>query len=226
MMLPKREKKYSVHSAFLTIQGEGCHAGRRAVFCRLAGCNVWNGNPDDRQRDSLKSECALICDTEFRKPDPTKGGGVFTARELSKAIAELWDSEEQMFVVFTGGEPGLQITFELVDYLHLTYGAYVACETNGSIVLPENLDWVTCSPKPPMPLLQTKISELKLLSIYDPRLYDTAAKWSNNPNIVKWLQPVDFGDFTRDEMQKCLLHVFRDPTWRMGLQQHKIWGVE
>lgn len=237
--------RYFVHSAFLTFQGEGLHAGKRAVFIRFSGCNVWNGVEKDRERDANRnSECALICDTEFKGQDPTKLGGVYTCAQLVALAIGLWgasSTESEPMVVFTGGEPTLQVDSELVRALRAR-NFYTAIETNGSNLVPKNISWVTISPKFPMELLQQSCDEVKLLSIFldNPEYVEAARRLEAT---FRWVQPVDMTKkcllqhpdadcaeairvANRHEMQKCLQFAMKTPGWRMGNQAHKFWGID
>lgn len=211
---------YVLHSSFLTIQGEGHHAGRRAVFLRFSGCNVWNGLEADRERDAtFNAPCARICDTEFFGVDVAKGGGAYDLKALVERTKRLWDGgPSRPFIVLTGGEPSLQVTSELIDTFHEEMGAYVAIETNGSMPVPLDTDWVTLSPKPPMRVLTRDYSEVKcLFPLFDPA--DFAPLSSR-----LWVQPVDDKDFDLN-VQRAAAYVRRYPNWRLGAQLHKLWRV-
>jgi 7-carboxy-7-deazaguanine synthase len=223
------DRKFSVHSIFLTLQGEGRWAGQRSVFVRFSGCNVWNGREPDRDKGAENSLCALICDTEFFGHDLKQRGGLYTHGELLALIDEVWgtDVKESPFVVFTGGEPGLQLTQGLVYDLQNGSRAYVAVETNGSKILPDDIDWVCVSPKPPMPLVAEKIDEIKVLyPLYDPRPYLGKATYGH------LLQPVDVGKQSfagtirsAENLKKSIAYCKENPQWRLSIQQHKILGL-
>jgi 7-carboxy-7-deazaguanine synthase len=133
---------YAVKEIFYTLQGEGANAGRPAVFCRFAGCNLWTGREADRA-----SAVCTFCDTDFVGTDGTGGGKFVDARTLAAAVASHWPAgSEHRFVVCTGGEPALQLDDELVAALHAQRFA-IAIETNGTLPLPEGIDWVCVSPK-------------------------------------------------------------------------------
>jgi 7-carboxy-7-deazaguanine synthase len=137
---------YQVKEIYLTLQGEGFHSGRAAVFLRFAGCNLWSGREPDRQRAICQ-----FCDTDFVGTDGTQGGKFTTAAELAGVVAYCWQAEAansqgRPFVVCTGGEPLLQLDSELISALHAS-GFEVAVETNGTLAVPAGVDWVCCSPK-------------------------------------------------------------------------------
>ena len=207
---------YRVKEAFLSIQGEGVRAGRGAVFCRFSGCNLWSGRPDDK----AASPCPF-CDTDFRGTDGG-GGGVFgTPRDLADSLARLWPSGGGgvPYLVFTGGEPALQLDEDLLAACR-ERGFETAVETNGSRPLPPGLDWITVSPKPGAPLLVTAGDELKLL--YPVGIDPASMEPLDFTHFL--LQPVDGPDRAAAEraaLAYCLAH----PRWRLSLQIHKLLGV-
>src|SRR6185295_12848420 len=150
---------YAVKEIFYTLQGEGMRAGRAAVFCRFAGCNLWSGREEDRADAVCK-----FCDTEFVGTDGVGGGKFESADALARAIAAKWraNGEGKRYVVFTGGEPLLQLDAGLIDAVH-AQGFEIAIETNGTIAAPEGIDWICVSPKADAPLVQTRGNELKLV---------------------------------------------------------------
>lgn len=219
---------YRVREMFLTLQGEGAWVGHRAVFVRFTGCNVWSGNPEHRERDTAKGACAAWCDTEFRD---TKGpgGGVFPARALASRARELWGHEAgapecEAMVVLTGGEPTLQVDAALVEALHRECFR-VHIETNGSKAPPDNIDWVTLSPKPPMPVspeLQGDEVKVVLAPGIDPRAY---AKHTCGP---RWVQPCDYGPNdprTAESLREATEFAMTNLGWRLCLQTHKLAGL-
>lgn len=221
-------RTYAVHSVFLTLQGEGFHAGKAAVFVRFVGCNVWSGDDKDRERDTAKGACAAFCDTEFRRPDKARGGGHFTAEELVGTVAAVWEGPGDPFVVFTGGEPSMQLDDGLLDAFYERFrGPYLAVETNGSHRLPKRLGWVTLSPKPPMPVVLRYADELKVLSCFDP------LPWPGMVPVGElFIQPVDYteadgGDPARTEQEylKCVKFVKENPRWRLSFQTHKALNI-
>jgi 7-carboxy-7-deazaguanine synthase len=210
---------YIVKEIFYTLQGEGLQTGRPAVFCRFSGCNLWSGREEDR----VGAKCRF-CDTDFVGDNGT-GGGVFNdAQTLARAIIETFpqeiSSKTQPFVVLTGGEPGLQVDGKLVEALH-TEGFEIAIETNGTLSLPEEIDWVTVSPKAKTELVIRSGDELKL--VY-PQEDITPGMFEDLHFRHFLLQPQDGPDLednTRQAVKYCLTH----PRWRLSLQTHKILGI-
>lgn len=209
---------YAVHSSFLTLQGEGAHAGSRAVFVRLAGCNVWSGDPKDRARDVAKGGCAAWCDTEFRGTGG-EGGGRYAAGDVVDMVEALWNHPgSPPLVVFTGGEPSLQLDAGLVEALKGALGARIHVETNGSRPLPAGVDWVTLSPKPPMPVVAQRYDEVKVVyPAFDPLPFEGLAP-------VRWVQPLD-GPDRPASTAACARFVLGHPAWRLTLQTHKDIGL-
>ena len=207
---------YSVKETFLTLQGEGGQAGRAAVFCRFAGCNLWSG----LERDRAGAVCTF-CDTDFVGTDGPGGGKFRTATDLAAAVAAAWTGPaENRLVVLTGGEPLLQLDAPLVDALHAA-GFSIALETNGTLAAPAGVDWICVSPKADAPLSQLSGQELKLVypqADVDPARFEHLAfeRFS--------LQPMDGPDrdaATRAAIAYCLAH----PRWRLSLQTHKYLGI-
>jgi 7-carboxy-7-deazaguanine synthase len=207
---------YAVKEIYLTLQGEGGQAGRAAVFCRFAGCNLWSG----REQDRAQAVCNF-CDTDFVGMDGPGGGRFETARLLAAAIAACWGGEAQnRLVVCTGGEPLLQLDAPLIEALH-AQGFSIAVETNGTIAAPAGLDWICVSPKADAALAQTSGQELKLVYPQpgvDPVRFEALAfeRFS--------LQPLDGPDReanTKAVVAYCLSH----PRWRLSLQTHKYLGL-
>lgn len=208
---------YAVKEVFLTLQGEGAHAGSRAVFVRFTGCNVWSGREQDRARDVAKGCCAAWCDTKFVGIDGTLGGR-YTADELADLVLQLWGSAGQPIVVCTGGEPSLQLDRELVDAFH-DRCTRVHVETNGSNPLPQEVDWVTLSPKPPMNVVSQRYDELKVVypAGFDPRHFEAFAS-------LRFVQPVDNIN-AKGNAEKCIQFVLSNPGWRLSTQTHKALGL-
>ena len=204
---------YAVKEIFYTLQGEGAHAGRPAVFCRFAGCNLWSG----READRAEATCTF-CDTEFVGTDGPGGGRFATAADLAAAVAAAWPhaAEGAPYVVCTGGEPLLQLDDPAVDALHAA-GFEVAVETNGTQPAPGGLDWICVSPKAGTELVLRRGDELKLV-------YPQAGAEPERFEALEFrhffLQPMDGPDRernTRLALAYCLAH----PRWRLGLQTHK-----
>ena len=207
---------YSVKEIFLTLQGEGGQAGRVAVFCRFAGCNLWTG----REQDRLSAVCTF-CDTEFVGVDGPGGGKFANAEALASAVAAAWEGpREHRLAVLTGGEPLLQVDDALVAALHAA-GFSIALETNGTIAAPAGIDWICVSPKAQAPLAQTSGQELKL--VYPQPGVDPARFESLGFERFS-LQPMDGPDrdaATHAAVAYCLAH----PRWRLSLQTHKYLGI-
>ena len=210
---------YSVKEIFYTLQGEGAHAGRSAVFCRFAGCNLWSG----REQDRAKAICRF-CDTDFRGTDGEQGGKYANAKELATAIHRLWpagaDPHSVPFVVCTGGEPLLQLDEPLIDALHAR-GFEIAIETNGTRPAPPGLDWICVSPKANAPLRLRAGNELKL--VY-PQPDAPPERFTDLAFDTFWLQPMDGPDVAANTalaVDYCKAH----PRWRLSLQTHKWLGI-
>ncbi|MBL1255393.1 7-carboxy-7-deazaguanine synthase [Methylocystis sp. Sn-Cys] len=208
---------YAVKEAFKTLQGEGRHAGRAAVFCRFAGCNLWSG----REQDRAAAQCRF-CDTDFIGTGGEGGAKFGDAQALAAHLAALWGpGREGRFAVLTGGEPMLQIDAALVDALHAE-GFEIAVETNGTLPATPGLDWICVSPKAGTTLAQTRGDELKLVYPQegaDPALYESL----DFRHFL--LQPMDGPEIlrnTRAAVDYCLAH----PRWRLSLQTHKMIGVK
>ena len=208
---------YSVKEIFYTLQGEGAQAGRAAVFCRFAGCNLWSG----LERDRAAAVCTF-CDTDFVGVDGDGGGKFRTADDLADAVAAKWPAGQggAPYVVCTGGEPMLQLDAALVAALHAR-GFEIAVETNGTLAPPAGLDWICVSPKADAPLELTAGDELKLVFPQE------AAKPERFAGLAFkhfFLQPMDGPDraaHTDAAIAYCMAH----PQWRLSLQTHKITGI-
>jgi 7-carboxy-7-deazaguanine synthase len=207
---------YTVKEIFRTLQGEGRHAGRPAVFCRFAGCNLWSGREQDRQR-----AICTFCDTDFIGTDGENGGRFPTADALANRIAGIWGEErDRRFVVLTGGEPLLQVDAELVDALHRE-GFEIAMESNGTLEAIAGIDWLCVSPKAGAPLKQRTGDELKLVFPQPALMPESVAGLAFSEF---WLQPMDGPDRdtnTAAAVDYCLAH----PQWRLSLQTHKLIGI-
>ena len=210
---------YRVKEIFYTLQGEGANAGRPAVFCRFSGCNLWSGREEDR----AASICSF-CDTDFVGTDGP-GGGVFdTADDLAGAINATWPSDVRStvvpFVVCAGGEPLLQLDPALIDALHKVRFK-IAVETNGTVLAPEGIDWLTVSPKPGARWTQCTGNELKLVfpqEDQDPKEIEHLTFDSF------YLQPLD-GPEVEENTKRAVQYCRRHPQWRLSLQIHKILGM-
>jgi 7-carboxy-7-deazaguanine synthase (Cx14CxxC type) len=207
---------YAVKEIFYTLQGEGALTGRPAVFCRFAGCNLWSGREEDRA-----TAACTFCDTEFVGTDGTEGGRYADADSLADRVNALWPvGRRAKFVVCTGGEPLLQLDPPLIEALHRR-GFEIAVETNGTIPLPPDLDWVCVSPKGGNALAVTAGDELKVVvpqKGLDPLVFTELAfrRFS--------VQPMDGPDHARNTelaVRFCLDH----PQWQLSLQTHKVTGI-
>ena len=225
---------YSVKEIFYTLQGEGGNAGRPAVFCRFAGCNLWTGREQDRA-----SAVCQFCDTEFVGTDGTLGGKFVTAEELALKISSLWPekwekyTKSNRFVVLTGGEPLLQVDEALLAALH-TQGFTIAVESNGTVKAPQGIDWLCISPKAGAAgkdWVQKSGQELKIVW---PQIGFTKADldtFSNSAELQfdhKYISPLD--DITnkllhKDNIKACIQMCLDNPAWKLSLQTHKITGI-
>ena len=207
---------YAVKELYLTLQGEGAHAGRRTAFLRFAGCNLWSG----READRAAAVCRF-CDTDFVGLDGPGGGRFPDPATLADAVAACWGGgQDHRYVVCTGGEPLLQLDAPLVTALH-AQGFQVGVETNGTQIPPPGLDWICVSPKAGAPLALDHGDELKLV-FPQPRLMPDAVV--DLAFTHRFLQPMDGPDVhanTRAAINWCLA----DPRWRLGLQTHKLIGI-
>lgn len=204
---------YSVKEIFYTLQGEGRRAGRPAVFCRFAGCNLWSGREEDR----AKSVCQF-CDTEFVGTDGSLGGKFDTATCLADRITSLWpEGQDRRYVVLTGGEPLLQVDTHLIGVLH-AYGFEVAVETNGSLEAPEGIDWLCVSPKANAPWILRKGDELKLAYPQRGLLPDAIADCEFKHYLI---QPID-GPEIATNTQSAIVFCQANTKWNLSLQTHKV----
>ncbi|KIF82561.1 7-carboxy-7-deazaguanine synthase [Noviherbaspirillum autotrophicum] len=205
---------YSVKEIFYTLQGEGTHAGRPAVFCRFSGCNLWSGRESDRA-----SAVCKFCDTDFVGMDGELGGKYPDSSSLAKTIDTLWPAAyaASKFVVFTGGEPLLQLDAALIESMHAC-GFEIAIESNGTLPVPAGVDWVCISPKVGSTLQVRKGNELKVvipqqnqnLDDYEPLDFDHF-----------YLQPMDGPDVERNT-QRAIELCKQRPQWKLSLQTHKL----
>lgn len=206
---------YSVKEIFYTLQGEGANAGRPAVFCRFAGCNLWTG----READRAKAVCQF-CDTDFVGTDGDGGGRFQAADAVARACRATCPSNGEMLVVLTGGEPMLQVDQELVDALHAN-GFTIAIETNGTLPVLDTIDWICVSPKAGSELKQKRGQELKLVypqDSVDPTQYlDLAFEH-------RFLQPMD-GPEREANTRAAVAYCKANPAWRLSLQTHKLLGI-
>jgi len=207
---------YAVKEIFYTVQGEGLNAGRPAVFCRFAGCNLWSG----REVDRANAVCRF-CDTEFVGTDGTAGGRYADAGALAQRIAAHWPAPTaSRLVVLTGGEPLLQVDGPLLQALH-EHGFEIALETNGTIAVPAGVDWICVSPKAGAPLLQRRGHELKLVFPQEGLPPESLESLDFGHFL---LQPMDGPDAARNTAA-ALAYCQAHPRWRLSVQLHKVLGV-
>ncbi len=210
---------YSVKAIFYTLQGEGRQAGRPAVFCRFAGCNLWTGREQDRG-----SAVCRFCDTDFVGTDGPGGGKFATAGDLAAAVCAAWEGGARgpgpRLVVCTGGEPLLQLDSEAVAALR-SLGFEVAVETNGTVETPPGLDWVCVSPKAGAPLVQQSGDELKL--VY-PQVGAEPERFEGMDFEHFYLQPMD-GPALAENVRLAVEYCLSNPRWRLSLQTHKFIGI-
>lgn len=208
---------YKVKEVFYTLQGEGAHSGRPAVFCRFSGCNLWSGREEDRH----KAICQF-CDTDFWGIDG-ENGGRYEAEALADKVASLWQAglhAGRPYVVCTGGEPLLQLDEPLIEAFHAR-GFEVAIETNGTIEVPWGIDWICVSPKANTELVVTSGDELKLVF---PQPGAEPERYAHLDFTHFFLQPMDSPQQTENTqltLQYCLAH----PQWRLSLQTHKLLNI-
>jgi len=204
---------YKIKELFYTLQGEGYHTGKPAVFCRFAGCNLWSGQEKDRPT----AKCSF-CDTDFVGTDGVNGGH-YQATELAQKAIQLWPEKngDRPFIVCTGGEPLLQLDAPLLEALHAA-GFYVAVETNGTLPPLSGIDWLCVSPKAKAGLMVTKGDELKL--VYPQEGLEPEELLSLDFHHF-YLQPLDGPEREKNTqlaLQYCLTH----PRWKLSLQTQKI----
>jgi 7-carboxy-7-deazaguanine synthase (Cx14CxxC type) len=209
---------YAVKEIYYTLQGEGAQAGRPAVFCRFAGCNLWSGREADRP-----AAVCNFCDTDFVGTDGPGGGKFADAESLATACRAAWhgNSGTPPFVVLTGGEPMLQVDAALIDALHA--GSFeIAIETNGTLPVPRSIDWICVSPKAGAALKQRSGDELKLV-------YPQAALDPRDVEALDFthflLQPMDQGDQGARNLRVAIDYCLAHPKWRLSLQTHKLLGL-
>jgi 7-carboxy-7-deazaguanine synthase len=206
---------YAVKEIFYTLQGEGANAGRAAVFCRFAGCNLWSG----REAERATAICNF-CDTNFVGTDGPGGGAFKTAEDLAEAICKTWRGSGKPFVVCTGGEPLLQMDDALVESLH-NRDSIIAVETNGTVQPPAGLDWICVSPKAGTGLVVTEGDELKF--IY-PQEGVTPVQFESLNFRHFFLQPMD-GPQVKRNTERAVQYCLEHPRWRLSLQTHKWLGI-
>lgn len=208
---------YSVKEIFYTLQGEGTHAGRPAVFCRFAGCNLWSGREADRA-----SAVCQFCDTDFVGTDGELGGKFRQAQQLAETISQLWPITypEKKYVVFTGGEPLMQLDAELIAAMH-DHGFEIAIETNGTLPVPAGIDWVCVSPKMGSELIVQKGDELKVVI---PQSGQELQSYARLDFRHFYVQAMD-GPLQADNLRKAVEFCKANPLWKLSLQTHKLLNI-
>jgi 7-carboxy-7-deazaguanine synthase (Cx14CxxC type) len=206
---------YTVKEIFLTLQGEGMQAGRRAVFLRFSGCNLWSG----REQDRYKAQCTF-CDTDFVGTDGLNGGRYADAEMLAAKVDETWAAGDHRLVVITGGEPLLQLDEALIGALH-SRGFEVAVETNGTLPAPPGLDWICVSPKAGTEVVQRTGNELKLVWPQEGVDPDQLSRWSFDNFLI---QPKDCNEHEAS-VAAAIAFVLENPRWKLSLQTHKLLGL-
>ena len=210
---------YSVKEIYSTLQGEGAQSGRAAVFCRFSGCNLWSGLERDRSRAICQ-----FCDTDFVGTDGPGGGRFEDAASLAGQIVDCWESRAGIrghrFVVFTGGEPALQLDDPLVSTLH-SHAFEVAMETNGTLPVPEAVDWVCVSPKAGTELKVITGNELKVVFPQSGIDYEALSTMDFQHFFI---QPMD-GPRLRQNTEEAILYCQEHPCWRLSIQSHKYLGI-
>jgi 7-carboxy-7-deazaguanine synthase len=207
---------YLVKHIFLTLQGEGMQAGRKAVFLRFAGCNLWSGREEDRATAICK-----FCDTDFVGIDGP-GGGKYEAEALADAVATCWgEAEDERYVVITGGEPLLQLDAALIEALH-AHRFEIAVESNGTIAAPTGIDWLCISPKAGSETIQRSGNELKLVWPQTGSDWREMELWDFSHFLI---QPMDSPEIKANE-RACVDFILANPRWRLSVQTHKALGIE
>ena len=214
---------YSVKELFLTLQGEGAHAGRAAVFCRFSGCNLWSGREEDRA-----TAVCQFCDTDFVGTDGDGGGKFETPESLAKEINTHWDQGDphHKYVVFTGGEPLLQLDDALITALK-SQGFEIGIETNGTIRVPQGIDWICVSPKFGSELVQVQGDEIKLVipqQGHQDNLQQILIRFEKMSFMHHYLQALDGPDLTANRALAIKICQKR-PLWRLSTQTHKLLGI-
>ena len=208
-------KKYAVKEIFYTLQGEGAHAGRPAVFLRFSGCNLWSGREEDRHKAICK-----FCDTDFWGTDG-QNGGKYHLQELAEKVNEQWpENAGHKYVVCTGGEPLLQLDSDLALALKAK-GFEVAIETNGTIEVPKEIDWICMSPKANTEIIVQNGDEIKV--VYPQKGIDPG-DFEEMDFANFFIQPMDSPE-QEDNILKAIKYCKQNPKWRISLQTHKILGI-
>lgn len=206
---------YSVKEIFYSLQGEGAHSGRPAVFCRFAGCNLWSG----READRAQAQCSF-CDTDFVGTDGPGGGKFAEAEQLARAVAALWPGGGEPYVICTGGEPLLQLDPPLIAAFHAE-GFSIGLETNGTLAVPSGVDWICVSPKAGASLVQRSGDELKLIV---PQPDAPPEQFAALDFRYFFLQAMD-GPAQQNNLDWAVRYCLTHPQWHLSLQTHKLVGI-
>lgn len=211
---------YSVKEIFYTLQGEGAHSGRPAVFLRFSGCNLWSGREEDRP-----SAICKFCDTDFVGVDGENGGKFASAEALAERAAKIGHIDQYkgalpLMVVCTGGEPLLQLDAPLIKALQ-ALGFYVAVETNGTLQVPDEIDWICVSPKVGSDIVQQKGDELKVVFGQSRLALEPLLNWDFQHFYLQPMDGEDIDQLTIDAIEYCKAH----PSWKLSLQSHKILNI-
>lgn len=207
---------YKIKEIYYTLQGEGYHTGHAAIFCRFTGCNLWSGREEDRHKAICK-----FCDTDFVGMDGELGGK-YDAVSLVETLRSLWpDPSLPCFVVFTGGEPALQLDKTLIEELH-NQNCYIAIETNGTVELAEGIDWICMSPKAGSKVIVKTGNELKLVYPQRGMEPDKLETWKFDNY---YLQPMD-SEEVEDYTSMAVRYIRANPLWKLSIQTHKILGIQ
>ncbi|GAB6069857.1 7-carboxy-7-deazaguanine synthase [Thiomicrorhabdus hydrogeniphila] len=212
---------YSVKEVFYSLQGEGFHSGRPAIFCRMSKCNLWTG----READRAEAICQF-CDTDFIGTDGQNGGKFSDAEALCQHLLQFWpaNSTQHPFVVLTGGEPLLQVDESLIQQLH-QHNFEIAVETNGTKAAPDNIDWICMSPKANAPIILDSGHELKLVFPQPDLLPEKVVDLDFD---YFYLQPMDDQDpkITQNNIKQAVAYCLANPKWKLSLQTHKFLGID
>ena len=211
---------YRIKEAFYSLQGEGFHAGRPAIFCRFTNCNLWTG----REKDRLKAECQF-CDTDFIGTNGQNGGKFFNADSLAEHLLKLWpDLKIKPFFVLTGGEPLLQVDQNLIDTFH-NFNIEIAIETNGTLKAPNNIDWICVSPKANAPIILDAGHELKLVFPQAEVMPETVSHLDFEHFYIQAMDTED-EERSKQNLKRAVNYCLENPQWKLSLQTHKILDID
>jgi len=216
---------YHIKEMFYSLQGEGAHTGRPAIFLRFSGCNLWNGKESHRQ-----NSICTFCDTDFIGTNGINGGKFDTAQDLANHVNKIWPNNDRLnkYVICTGGEPALQLDNALLDALH-EFNFEVGIETNGTLPLPENLDWICVSPKGSSDVVIKTCNELKLVF---PQSNCLPERFTGINADLRYLSPLNdpssshLNPSMEPNTKACIEYCLNHPEWRLCLQTHKILNIE